>query len=89
MHEILLGVQRGAPVDRVRHAIPPRRVFPALLAEVTEAYYSHPLAREEIGYMGMGDARGWQAMGLNELDAREPRPVVVPRNVPTSRAAVS
>ncbi|WP_303309868.1 gluconate 2-dehydrogenase subunit 3 family protein [Hymenobacter sp. BT730] len=48
------------------------RFFEELLAELTEAYYAHPLAQEEIGYVGMADVPGWTRIGLNELEPREP-----------------
>ncbi|ALD22303.1 gluconate 2-dehydrogenase subunit 3 family protein [Hymenobacter sp. DG25A] len=48
------------------------RFFEELLAELTENYYAHPLAQEEIGYVGMADVPGWTRIGLNELEPREP-----------------
>jgi gluconate 2-dehydrogenase gamma chain len=48
-----------------------RRFFEDLLAELTELYMSHPLAQQEIGYIGFADAHGWQRVGLNE-SALEP-----------------
>ena len=44
-----------------------------LLAELVEAYYSHPLVQEVIGYVGMADGRGWREVGLNRLEMWEPR----------------
>ena len=55
--------------------LPQHRFFEELLAELTESYYAHPLAQEEIGYVGMADVPGWQRIGLNELEEREPREV--------------
>ncbi len=55
--------------------LPQNRFFEELLAELTENYYAHPLAQEEIGYVGMADVPGWQRIGLNELEEREPREV--------------
>lgn len=40
-----------------------------LCAESAEIFYSHPLAQEEIGYVGFADAHGWQKIGLDEHDA--------------------
>ncbi|MBT2556996.1 gluconate 2-dehydrogenase subunit 3 family protein [Hymenobacter sp. ISL-91] len=54
------------------HQLPQDRFFEELLAELTETYYAHPLAQEEIGYVGMADVPGWQRIGLNELEPREP-----------------
>lgn len=57
------------------------RFFEELLAEAVENYYSHPLAQEEIGYVGMADAPTWQRIGLNQLEDREPRRVGKGRRV--------
>ncbi|RYF62200.1 MAG: gluconate 2-dehydrogenase subunit 3 family protein, partial [Cytophagaceae bacterium] len=35
--------------------------------------YSHPLVQEAFGYVGMADRPSWELIGLNELEAREPR----------------
>ena len=55
--------------------MPAARFFEEMLSEVVALYYSHPLAQEEIGYVGMADARGWPRVGPGELEAHEPRPV--------------
>lgn len=47
------------------------RFFEEMLAELTEAYYAHPLAQEEIGYVGMADLPAWSKIGLNEREDRE------------------
>lgn len=73
--KILLAVQRGEASGETWLKLPATRFFEELLAELTESYYSHPLAQEEIGYVGMADATGWQQIKLNELEAREPRPL--------------
>jgi gluconate 2-dehydrogenase gamma chain len=52
--------------------VPAGRFFEELLAELTELYYAHPLAQEEIGYVGMADAPGWTRIGLNQPEPREP-----------------
>jgi choline dehydrogenase-like flavoprotein len=63
----------GLPGD-IWKTIDPKRFFEELLAEVVEIYYSHPLSQEEIGYVGMADARGWKRFGLNFLESWEPQP---------------
>ena len=50
------------------------RFFEELLAELTETYYAHPLAQEEIGYAGLADLPAWTKIGLNEREDREPQP---------------
>jgi len=72
---VLLAVQRGAVSGAAWGAISATRFFEELLTETVEAYYSHPIAQEEIGYAGMADVPGWQRIGLNDLEDREPRPV--------------
>ena len=69
---LLHAVQHGVVSGDVWPSLPAQRFFEDLLAEVTEIYYSHPLAQEEIGYVGMADAHGWQAIGLNERETHEP-----------------
>lgn len=46
--------------------------FQELLAELSEIYFSHPLAQERIGYVGMADTPGWERIGLNQREEREP-----------------
>ena len=58
--------------------LPANRFFEELLAEVAHTYYSHPLAQEKIGYVGMADVATWQRIGLNQLEDREPRIVSGP-----------
>ncbi|MEW6420285.1 MAG: gluconate 2-dehydrogenase subunit 3 family protein [Deinococcota bacterium] len=45
--------------------------FEDLLAELTEAYYSHPLVQLELGSLSFADAPKWTRIGLGELEARE------------------
>jgi hypothetical protein len=70
-----------APGDTWR-SLPAGRFFEELLAEATEFYYAHPLAQEEIGYVGMADAQGWSAIGLGERQGHEPRPSFRPGGLP-------
>ena len=70
---VLEAIQWGKAPGSIWEQIPAPRYFEELLAELTETYYSHPLAQEMIGYVGMADAQGWQAIGLNELEPWEPR----------------
>jgi hypothetical protein len=71
--ELLLLVQRDEVSGGLWETMQASRFFEELLAGATESYYSHPLAQEEIGYVGMADAHGWQAIGLNELEPWEPK----------------
>ncbi len=72
--ELLADIQRGEPGHTWR-SVPPRRFFEELLADVVDVYYSHPLAQEEIGYVGMAEAYGWQEIALNEQESHTPRPM--------------
>lgn len=69
---VLSAVQAGTAAGPIWRAMDPQLYFEELLTLVTDIYYSHPLASEEIGYAGMADAHGWQAIGLNEREAHEP-----------------
>ena len=69
--KVLASIQTmDAPGESWR-TLPADHFFEELLTEVSEAYYSHPLAQAEIRYVGMADAPGWQRIGLNELEERE------------------
>ncbi len=70
--EILLAVQRSDVPEATWQRLPAKRFFEELLAELSECYYSDPLAQEEIGYVGMADAHGWRAIGLDEREEWEP-----------------
>ena len=72
---VLRAVQAGVAPGSTWQAMPSARFFEELLAATVQACYAHPLVQESIGYAGMADAPGWQAIGLNQLEAREPRPV--------------
>ena len=72
---LLACVQRGDVPTDIWCSLDPMRFFETLLVAVTEAYYAHPLAQEEIGYLGMADARGWADVGLNARAAHEPEPL--------------
>lgn len=71
---VLKAVQTMDAPGTTWQTLPADRFFEELLAEVVEIYYSHPLAQEQIGYVGMADVPTWQRIGLNQLEAREPRP---------------
>jgi gluconate 2-dehydrogenase gamma chain len=63
---LLESVQCGTIEGAIWQTLPPKRFFEDLLAELTELYFSHPLAQQEIGYIGFADAHGWQGVGLNQ-----------------------
>lgn len=70
---VLIAVQTMDAPGEIWKTLPADRFFEELLAEAVETYYSHPLAQEEIGYVGMADVPAWQRIGLNQLEDREPR----------------
>ena len=72
---VLTAVQAGNPPGDLWQQLPAARFFEELLAELTENYYAHPLAQEEIGYVGMADVPGWHRIQLDELEPREPEEV--------------
>ena len=69
---VLELVQKEKAPGEAWQTVPAGRFFEELLAELTELYYAHPLAQEEIGYVGMADLPGWTRIRLNEREAREP-----------------
>ena len=71
---VVQAVQDGSPPGAAWQHLPAVRFFEELLAEATEVHFAHPLAQESIGYVGMADAPGWQRIGLNEREDREPSP---------------
>ncbi|WP_375446012.1 gluconate 2-dehydrogenase subunit 3 family protein [uncultured Fibrella sp.] len=74
--DTLIGqVQQGTAPGATWQQLPPKRFFEDLLAELVVIYFSHPLVQETIGYVGMADKPGWERIGLNDLEAREPQEV--------------
>ncbi len=75
--EVLRQIQQGNAPGETWKKLPANRFFEELLAEATTNYYSHPLAQEAIGYVGMADVPGWQRIGLNQLEDREPKEIMI------------
>ena len=76
---VLRAVQSGRAAGAVWAEMDAACYFEELLALLVDIYYAHPLALEEIGYVGMADAHGWQAIGLDEREAHEPMVSTVQR----------
>ncbi|MGI4886633.1 MAG: gluconate 2-dehydrogenase subunit 3 family protein [Janthinobacterium lividum] len=72
-HHVLQAVASGTPPGTIWQTLDAGRFFEEMLAELTETYYAHPLAQEEIGYVGMADLPAWTKIGLNEHEPREPQ----------------
>ena len=71
------GVKGGYSLARLPEEISMAEIIAALegpiaLTECVEVFYSHPIACESIGYVGMADAQGWKRIGLNEREQWEP-----------------
>ena len=69
---VLQALASGTPPGKTWETLDAGRFFEEMLAELTETYYAHPLAQEEIGYVGMADLPAWTKIGLNEKEDREP-----------------
>jgi len=78
--EQLAPAQQDAVIESLASGTPPgdtwqnlnaTRFFEEMLAELTENYYAHPWAQDEIGYVGYADLPAWTKIGLNEKEARE------------------
>ncbi len=68
---LLKAASEGAPP---MDAAPLQHWFEELLTGLTEIYYAHPLVQVSIGYDGMADAHGVQAVGLQAVAAEADRP---------------
>ncbi len=73
---VLCAVQDETAPGSTWGQIPGGRFFEDLLAEVVGHFYAHPSAQDEIGYVGMADAKGWEAIGLDRRAAHEPLPAI-------------
>jgi len=71
---ILTAVQAGQAPGEIWKTLPGAKYFEDLLAESVGYYYCHPLAQEEIGYVGMADGQGWSKTRMDDLEAWEPKP---------------
>ncbi|RZK16524.1 MAG: gluconate 2-dehydrogenase subunit 3 family protein [Hymenobacter sp.] len=69
--EVLRALAAGNPPGAVWQTLEASRFFEEMLAELTENYYAHPWAQEEIGYVGYADLPAWTKIGLNEKEPRE------------------
>ncbi|MBO0930521.1 gluconate 2-dehydrogenase subunit 3 family protein [Fibrella aquatilis] len=68
----LIGqMQQGTATGASLTALQSKHFFEDMLAELVSLYVSHPLAQEEMGYVGMADKPRWDRIGLNELEERE------------------
>ncbi len=70
--DVLSDVQSGKAKGKIWEQMPASLFFQELLTSLTELYYSHPLAKEEIGEVAFADGKGWQSIGLNEHEEHEP-----------------
>jgi len=73
--KVLTSIQKNIAPGKTWKTIPANLFFEELLAQIVEIYYSHPEAKEEIGEVAFSDANGWQKIGLNEMEIREPKPL--------------
>ncbi|WP_254244887.1 gluconate 2-dehydrogenase subunit 3 family protein [Hymenobacter sp. BRD67] len=69
--EVLGALAGGNPPGVTWQTLPADRFFEELLAELTETYYAHPWAQDEIGYVGYANMPTWTRIGLNEKEPRE------------------
>lgn len=79
--DVLHSIQDNTASGKTWETMPAHLFFEELLAAIVEIYYSHPYAKEEIGEVAMADAKGWQKIGLNELEAHEPKALNKKMNV--------
>lgn len=78
--QVLQAVQQGRTTAASWKTLSPQLFFTELLASATELYYSHPQTKDIIGDASFADQPGWQHIGLNGFDGREPHPINAPSN---------
>lgn len=71
--EMLNAIQNGAVDSQIWSALDPQLFFEELLAEATSIFFSHPTVQTRIKYAGMGDAKGWYHLKLNQSENLEKR----------------
>lgn len=69
--EVIQALAASDPPGEVWQTLNANHFFEEMLAELTENYYAHPWAQDEIGYTGYADLPDWTKIGLNEKEARE------------------
>ena len=69
--EVIKALASGNPPGETWQTLRADRFFEEMLAELTENYYAHPWAQDEIGYTGYADLPAWTKIGLNEKEPRE------------------
>lgn len=72
--EVLTRIQNGNAMGETWQQLPGKLFFEELLSRLVEFYYSHPIAKDEIGDVSFADAHGWQQIQLNEKEMQEPMP---------------
>lgn len=75
---LLTAIQKGNVGSSAWQDLPSKLFFEELLAMLTETYYSHPIAKDDIGDASFADAKGWTQLGLNNREAREPQSIKPP-----------
>ena len=73
--DILLAVSEGRPVgaEAIWKELPPKRLWSLLMNDAAGAYYSHPLAWDEIGFGGPAYPRGYMRLENGEPEPWEVR----------------
>ena len=74
-HNVLSMIQSGKAEGEIWKNLSAALYFKELLASVTELYYSHPVAKDDIGEVAYADGLGWNKIGLNEHEKFEPLPI--------------
>ena len=74
-HSALSMIQSGHAKGDVWQQVPAALFFTELLASLSELYYSHPIAKDDIGEVAYADGLGWNKIGLNEHEPFEPLPL--------------
>ena len=83
---VLSAIQQGDVAGGVWARLPAQAFFELLLVGAMNAYFVDLRAMEEIGCVAMADVPGWVRVGLDQLDAREPRLIRIEAATATATA---
>lgn len=71
--QVLKTIQNGDGDNEIWRKLNSKLFFEELLAETAEIFFSHPAVQASINYVGMGDAKGWEKLRLNQSEHLENR----------------
>jgi len=76
--QVIAAMEKGDPPGDIWRELPSDLFFKIMMHDVTEMYYSHPIAWNEVGFQGPASPRGHVRLSLGKRDpweAEETRPL--------------